>query len=385
VEINGTCADRFEGVRDALETCFAQHDDVGASVAVSLDGELVVDLWAGHVDEERTTPWADDTIINVWSTTKTMTNLCALLLADRGELDLHAPVARYWPEFKAGGKENVTTAHLLGHTSGLAAWQEPVAPEDLYDWELCCSRLAVQEPWWEPGTASGYHAISQGYLVGEVVRRASGAASLGSFFRTELAEPRGAAFHIGTGPELDHRVATVIPPPNMQDQMGEFFAALGPDHVMTKTLTNPALDAAQSQTVPWRRCESPAVNGHGNARSVALVQSVVACGGELSGRRFLSEEGCRAVFETQATGPDLVLGVPVHMGTGYGICGDEFPLAPAGNRAHFWGGWGGSLVVIDQTARLADAYVMNRMGLGTVGDERGIGIVGAAYAALSGA
>jgi CubicO group peptidase (beta-lactamase class C family) len=351
-------------------------------VAVVLDGEPVVDLWGGHLDEARTTPWEENTLTNVWSTTKTMTNLCALLLADRGELDLHAPVATYWPGFEAAGKERVTTAHLLGHTSGLSAWQQPMAPEDLYDWDLSCSRLAAQAPWWEPGTASGYHAISQGYLVGEVVRRVSGA-SLGEFFRTELAEPLGADFHIGTGPELDHRVAPVIPPPDMQEQMGEFFAALGPDHVMVKTLTNPALDAAQSQTVPWRRCESPAVNGQGNARSVARIQSVMACGGEVGGRRFLSEAGCAAVFETQARGADLVLGVPMHMGTGYGICGEELPLAPAGNRAHFWGGWGGSLVVVDQTERLCISYVMNKMGLGTVGDDRGIGVVAAAYAALA--
>lgn len=381
-EIHGTCADRFEGVRAALQRCFDELDDIGASVAVTLDGESVVDLWGGHLDADRTTPWAEDTIINVWSTTKTMTALCALLLADRGELDLHAPVARYWPEFAAGGKEAVTTAHLLGHTSGLSGWQEPMVPEDLYDWELSCARLAAQEPWWEPGSASGYHAITQGYLVGEVVRRASSAASLGTFFRTELAEPLGADFHIGTGAEHDARVAPVVPPPDMQEQMGEFFAALGPDNVMVKTLGNPPLDAAQSQTVPWRRAEIPAAGGHGNARSVARVQSVLACGGALDGHRYLSPEGCKAVFETQARGTDLVLGVPMHLGTGYGLISEEVPLAPIGNEAHFWGGWGGSLVVIDQTERLCIAYVMNRMGLGTVGDERGAGIVAAAYAAL---
>ena len=382
MEIQGRCADRFEPVREALQVCFDEHADVGAAVAVVLDGEPVVDLWGGHLDELRTTPWEQDTIINVWSTTKTMTALCALLLADRGELDLHAPVARYWPEFKANGKEQVTTAHLLGHTSGLASWQEPMAPEDLYDWDLCCDRLAAQAPWWEPGTASGYHAISQGYLVGEVVRRVSGAESLGTFFRTELAEPLGADFHIGTPAACDDRVATVIPPPDLREQMGEFFAELGPENVMVKTLGNPPLDATQSHEVAWRRAEIPAAGGHGNARSVARVQSVMACGGGLDGRRYLSQAGCEAVFETQARGADLVLGVPLHLGTGYGISGEEVPLAPPGNRAHFWGGWGGSLVVVDQTERLCVSYVMNRMGLGTVGDARGVGIVEAAYASL---
>lgn len=384
MEIDGTCDERFAAVRAALEGCFAEHGDVGACVAVVLDGEPVVDLWGGHLDELRTTPWEQDTIINVWSTTKTMTALCALVLADRGELDLHAPVARYWPAFKANGKEQVTTAHLLGHTSGLSGWQEPMAPEDLYDWELCCDRLAAQAPWWEPGAASGYHAISQGYLVGEVVRRASGASSLGEFFRAELAEPLGADFHIGTPASCDARVAAVIPPPDIREQMGEALDALGPDNVMVKTLGNPPLDATQSSTVEWRRAEIPAAGGHGNARSVARVQSVLACGGAIDGQRFLSPAGCEAVFETQARGTDLVLGVPLHLGTGYGICGEEVPLAPAANRAHFWGGWGGSIVVVDQTARLCVAYVMNKMGLGTIGDARGASIVAAAYSSLDG-
>ena len=170
------------------------------------DGETVVDIWGGTIDDDGT-PWAEDTIINVWSTTKTMTFLTALLLADRGELDFHAPVARYWPEFAANGKEAIEVRHLMAHTAGLSGWEEPIEEADLYDWEKATSLLAAQAPLWEPGTASGYHALTQGYLVGEVIRRVTGGTTVGQLFAKEIAGPLGADFHIGTGPEHDHRVA----------------------------------------------------------------------------------------------------------------------------------------------------------------------------------
>ncbi len=204
--VGGSCDERFTAVKDAFTANFDSGLDVGASVAVVVDGEMVVDLWGGFADEAKTTPWTRDTIINVWSTTKTMTFLSALILADRGELDFHAPVAKYWPEFAANGKEGVEVRMLMGHTAGLSGWQEPIAAEDLEDWEKCTSLLAAQAPWWEPGTASGYHALTQGYLVGEVVRRITGA-SIGTFYAKEIAGPLGADFHIGTGPECDDRVA----------------------------------------------------------------------------------------------------------------------------------------------------------------------------------
>jgi CubicO group peptidase (beta-lactamase class C family) len=373
-EINGRCDERFAGVRDAMAANLESGADVGASVAIVHDGEMVVDLWGGTIDEAGT-PWAQDTLINVWSTTKTMTALCALLLADRGELDLHAPVATYWPEFAAEGKEAIEVRHLLGHTAGLAGWTEPLEPTDLYDWEKACARLASQAPWWEPGTASGYHAITQGYLVGEVVHRITGK-SLGTFFADELAGPLGADFHIGTGPEHDHRIALVIPP---EEEIS--VEDLDPAGIAVRCFTNPPLDARQSWTEAWRRAEIPAAGGHGNARSVARVQSVLSHGGEVDGIRFMSPTGGDAVFEEQAKGTDLVLGVPLCLGIGYGINSPELPISP-NPRACFWGGWGGSIVINDLDARLTVAYVMNRMGAGTTGDDRGIGIVLAAYSAL---
>jgi len=376
-KINGLCGERFTAVSDALAGNFDRGLDVGASVCVTVDGEAVVDIWGGTIDVEGRIPWERDTITNVWSTTKTMTNLCALLLADHGEVDLHAPVARYWPEFAAGGKDRVEVRHLLGHTAGLSGWTEHMDPEDLYDWDLATGRLARQEPWWEPGSASGYHAITQGYLVGEVVRRVTGT-SVGSFFAKELAGPRGADFHIGLAPEHDARVARVIPPPALP------LEGIDPKSIPIRTLSNPPLNAEQSWEEAWRRAEIPAAGGHGNARSVAAVQSVLACGGEIGGHRFMSERGCEAVFEQQARGTDLVLGVPLRLGMGYGLIAEETPLS-TNQRSCFWGGWGGSIVVVDLENRMVISYMMNRMGEGTVGDERGIGIVFAAYGALEAA
>ena len=371
--IDGHCDERFKGVRDAFTANFERGDEVGASVAVVHDGEMVVDLWGGFVDEARTRPWERDTITNVFSTTKTMTALCALVLVDRGAIDLDAPTAEYWPEFAAAGKEGVLVRHLMAHTAGLAGWEEPITVEVLYDWERATALLAAQAPWWEPGTAIGYHAWTQGYLVGEVVRRVSGR-SLGTFFAEELAGPLGADFHIGTGPEHDHRIADVVPPP---------LVAGEPSELALRTLGNPPADPRWAWTEGWRRAEIPAGNGHGNARSVARVQSVVSHGGGLDGRRFLSPETLERIFDEQADGVDLVIGVRNRHGIGYGLAS---PQAPVGSnpRTCFWGGWGGSLVVNDLDSRMTVAYVMNRMGAGTLGDRRGLAVLDAAHEAVAG-
>jgi CubicO group peptidase (beta-lactamase class C family) len=370
-EIHGTCDEQFAAVRDTLSANLDAGKDVGASVAVYVDGEPKVDIWGGYADAAQSQPWEEDTITNVWSTTKTMTALCALMLADRGEIDFHAPVARYWPEFKAAGKENVEVRHLMGHTSGLSGWTEPITVDDVPDWEKMTSLLAAQEPWWEPGTASGYHALSQGFLVGEVIRRVSGQ-TVGQFFASEIAGPLGADFHIGLPASADARVANVLPPPPIDP------AGMDPASIAVRTLTNPLLAAEASWTEAWRRAEVPAANGHGNARSVGLVQSVLACGGTVLGRHFLSPGGCDAVFEQQAHGTDLVLGVPLSLGMGFGINSPDLPISP-NPRSCFWGGWGGSIVVIDMDLHLTVAYMMNKMDSGLVGDERGIGIVFAAF------
>ncbi len=373
-EIEGEFDERFGGVAEALARNLDGGVDVGASVAVVLDGEPVVDIWGGHKDPAGTEAWERDTIVNVFSTTKTMTALCALILADRGELDLHAPVTRYWPEFAQAGKDRIEVRELLGHTSGLSGWEEPLAPQELADWDRCTSLLAAQAPWWEHGTRSGYHALTQGYLVGEVVRRITGL-SLGRFFKGNVADPLGADFHIGLPPDADRRVAPLIPPPPA-DLRQAALPELG-----VRTLGNPPITGEVTAEDWWRRAEIPAANGHGNARSVAAIQSIVACGGEARGMRLLSENGLAAIFEEQSNGVDLVLNVPLRFGMGFGLASETMPMGP---RSCAWGGYGGSLVFNDLDARVTVAYVMNRMEAGVLGDPRGASIVTAAALALAG-
>ena len=374
MEIHGTCKPQFERVKAVFEENFEQRGDVGASVAVSLEGETMVDLWAGHRDRAGTLPWERDTIVNVYSTTKTMTALAALLLADRGELDLYAPVKRYWPEFAQNGKDKVEVRHFLSHSAGLSGMDEPMNDQDVYDWEKMVTALARQAPWWEPGTASGYHALTQGHLIGEVVRRVT-SVSLGQFFRQELAEPLGADFHIGTGPEHDHRIGELIPPKTAPADESK------PNSIAARTFANPFISARASATRAWRAAEIPAANGHGNARSVMAVQTLAANLGVASGKRLMSEAGCRAIFDKQTFGKDLVLGVPVRFGMGYGITTDAMPMGPNPNIA-YWGGWGGSTAVIDQDARLCISYVMNRMEGNLMGDLRGFKLLLAAHRSL---
>ena len=373
-QVHGLCDERFETVRATLARSLEAGTDVGASVAVLVDGEPMVDIWGGYADEARTQPWERDTITNVWSTTKTMTFLCALMLADLGELDFHAPVARYWPEFAAGDKQHVEVRHVMGHTSGLSGWTAPLEPEDLADWEKVTSLLAAQTPWWEPGSASGYHAVTQGFLIGELVRRITGS-SIGEFLAREVAGPLGSDFQIGLPAADDARVALVIPPPPID------ASGIDPEGLMARSLTNPRVDATAPHHEWWRRAEIPAANGHGNARSVAAIQSVIAGSGEARGTRLLSPKGCDPIFEEQANGTDLVLGVPLRFGMGYGLSSQTVPIGP---RSCYWGGYGGSVIVMDQETRLTVGYVMNRMESGLVGDARGVNIVMAAVMGLLG-
>lgn len=374
-DINGSCDERFAPVKEAFAENFDSRGDVGACVAVSLEGEAVVDLWGGHTDEARSEPWQEDTIINVYSTTKTMAAACALLLADRGEIDFYEPVKTYWPEFAQNGKEAVQVRHFMSHSAGLSGMDEPFSGAALYDWDAVVEALARQAPWWEPGTQSGYHAFTQGHLIGEVVRRVSGR-SIGTFFREEFAEPLSADFHIGVDEAHFPRIADMIPPEAGPDTQ------VPDEGIAARTFANPAADALESRTSGWRRAEIPAANGHGNARSVVRVQSVLANRGEAFGKRLMSEEGCRAIFDEQTNGMDLVLGIPVRFGMGYGLNSEAMPISPNPNTC-YWGGWGGSIAVVDQDARMCVSYVMNRMEATLTGDMRGMSIVQAVYESLA--
>jgi len=300
-EIHGACDKRFDAVRVALAETLDDMD-VGASAAVFVDGEPVVDLWGGYKDAKRTEPWEQDTITNVWSTTKTMVALTALIIADRGDLDLDEPVATYWPEFAAEGKERIKVRHLLSHTAGLPEFDPPLATADLYDWDKATDCLARQAPRWEPGMLAGYHSITQGFLVGEVVRRVTGQ-SLATFFAGEVAQPLGADFHITVPAELDHRFTPVLAPPDSPD--GDLVAA--PPGETDPTATAGAIRISDGNSVAWRRAEIPSGSGYGNARSVAKVQSVLACGGEVDGIRLLSQVGCERARQEHYRGLGIVL------------------------------------------------------------------------------
>jgi CubicO group peptidase (beta-lactamase class C family) len=377
--IGGFVGERFPAVREGFEQNLSSGADVGASFAATVNGEMVCDLWGGWADQAKTRPWEKDTIVNVYSTTKTMTALTALLIADRGELDFDAPVARYWPEFAQNGKADVKVSHLMCHASGLAGWDEKVTIEDLYDWDKVCAMLAAQAPWWEPGTASGYHAITQGYLVGEVVRRITGR-SLGTVFREEIAEPLGADFHIGLPASEDARVADLIPPP----PEGEFGAGAGDDGPISKMFQNPYVDVGATKTRGWRGAEIPAAGGTGNARSIATVHTILANDGVgANGKRFMSAAGVRKALEPQIEGVDLVLKAQMKFGMGFGLPGDLIPL-PNPNTL-FWGGYGGSLILIDMDAHTTIAYAMNRMGATTLGDTRAFSMAMPLWAGLGAA
>lgn len=376
--VEGTCPDRYEPLRAAFEAAFANGLESGASLAVAEEGEVVVDLWGGVADAETGRPWERDTVCCLWSTTKTMTALCVLALADRGEIDLDAPVARYWPEFAAAGKEDVLVRHVMAHTAGVAGWDRPMTEDDLVDRRAASAALAEQAPWWDDRSVSGYHAITQGFLLGEVVERVTGA-SLGSWFREEVAGPLGADFHIGTPEEVDPRIATIEPP---SGPLGG--AELTDDgSIPARALRNPVVEATVSRQPEFRRAEMPASNGHGNARSVATVQALVSNGGEAGGFRLLREAGLERIFDVQSVGDDLILGVPNRLGIGFGLSGPEAPVSP-NPRACYWGGWGGSIVVNDLDARTTFAYGMNRMGDGLDTDHRSLLLLLAFYQSRSG-
>ncbi|MCP4755404.1 MAG: beta-lactamase family protein [Proteobacteria bacterium] len=367
IEIQGHCDERFSAVKDAFAKNFSSGLEVGASFAATVEGESVIDIWAGHADADRTKAWEKDTIVNVYSTTKFMTAVCVLMLVDRGQLDLDAPVSKYWPEFAQAGKENLPVRYLLSHTSGLAGFGEPITPETLYDWDRIVEILAAQEPMWKPGTASGYHSLTFGYPLGELVRRITGK-TIGTFFREEVATPLNADFHIGLPEKLDSRVGELIPPPPPSPN----DPTVEPGSVAAKVMSNPVLSAEESKTRAWRAAEIPAANGHGNARSVARVAAAMACGGELDGVRLLSTPTLEKAIEEQHYDTDLVLAIPIRWGLGFGLASQEVPFP--NQRSFYWGGWGGSMVAVDPDAKMSMAYVMNKMEQSLTGDERIAGL-----------
>lgn len=365
--IEGSCAPEFEDVRTAFENNFAEGD-LGASCAVTLRGELVVDLWGGYRDIAGQHLWQRDTIVNLWSTTKMISALSVLMLHDRGALDVDAPMASYWPEFSANGKGDVLVRHVLGHTAGLPVFDEPVDDLALFDWQACCERLAAQAPSWPPGDGSGYHAETQGWLLGELVRRVDGR-TLGNFFREEVAEPRKLDLHLGLDDRHFDRVADVA------TLHARPSASPDPD-LRIRSQRDSMRSAALVNTAAWRRAEFPSSNAHGNARSVALALAPLANGGEASGRTLLSPATIERAFEVQADGVDRTTGHHFKLGLGFGLNSPKTPLG-TNDRTLWWAGWGGSMTVVDVQNRMTVSYAMNRM-LGD-GDARAVKVIYAAH------
>ncbi|WP_329530735.1 beta-lactamase family protein [Streptomyces sp. NBC_01450] len=381
--VHGHCDARFAAVRTAFEENFQDRDELGAAVAVTLDGETVVDLWGGWADAARTRPWERETLVNVWSTSKGPTSLCAHILADRGLLDLDAPVAAYWPEFAAAGKESVLVRHLLSHRAGLAGLREPHDLDQLCDWELTVERLTAQEPWWEPGTRSGYHALTFGHLVGEVVRRVSGLRP-GAFLEREVTGPLGIDFTIGLPEKEAGRAAELVHPPVMSNsEQAAVFAQLTPTAVAA--LANPPVGAAEANTARWRAAEIPAANGHGTARAVAALYGIFAGRGSYGSRQVLSPEAAERVREGQGSCRDLVLGAgfahETETGLGLWLSGPNGSYGP-NPRAFGHDGFGGSCGLADPESGLSLGYVMNRMGPHIADDPRKMALVDALYSAL---
>jgi CubicO group peptidase (beta-lactamase class C family) len=392
MSVEGTCEPRFARVRDEFERNFAERGEVGASVCVIVDGEPVVDLWGGQVDPTSGRAWERDTIGHVWSATKGATALCAHMLASRGRLDLNAPVARYWPEFAKNGKESVLVRHLLNHQAGLPALRDPLPPSCFYDWPLMVDALAQEEPFWRPGTRSGYHALTFGYLVGEVIRRVDGR-TLGAYFRDEVAGPLGLDFWLGLPPEHEERVAHTIPaaPPGPGDPVPSFYVAAltDPTSVQALVLANTGgymLLPGESDSRAAHAAEMGAVGGITNARGLAGMYRPLAQGGAP-----LVDPGQLAVMGavSSATSIDAVLLVPSRFSLGFVKTADNRYLPVADREgvlmteeAFGHVGMGGSHGFADPRARLSFGYTMNRQGTGLGVNERGQSLIDAAYAAV---
>ncbi len=374
-EIHGVCDERFAAVRVAFEQNFIDRGELGASVAVVHDDELVVDLWGGWADVARSRPWERDTLVMVSSTSKIPASVVALMLIDRELVELDEPVATYWPEFGAAGKESVTVRHVLCHEAGIPGFEQPFAAELIYgDWEACVEHLARQAPWWEPGSQSGYHSMTFAHLVGELVRRTTGR-TYDDFLHGELIGPLGADFRIGAPPTVRDRVADLdSPEPRVYPAGPESFAARA-DSGVVSTVVGPPPQV-------WMAGTNPSALGFTNARAIARVGAVLAGSGASQGRRFLSAETAALAAEEQRYEYDLVMEAPVRWGLGFGLASAEVPL-PFPRSVH-WGGYGGSTFVADPDSRTSWSYTPNRFISDRAGDERGVAIGGAAIKSIFG-
>ncbi len=361
--IHGFCDPRFEAVRDALARNFREYGELGAAVALTVDGRVVVDIWGGFVDEARTRAWVADTVVNVFSVGKAFATAALLVLVERGQVDLDAPVARYWSEFAQADKGAIRVRTLLAHRAGLPAIRRLLPDDAIYDWNRMTTELAAETVFWEPDRTHGYHVNTFGFLVGEIVRRVRGE-SIGAFVRREIAGPLGSDFGFGLRPEHAGRVADYV--------AGELYSSgareektVDPERLtlLHRVYANPAGLSGMGtvNTARWRASEMPSTNGHASARGVSRIYTALACGGIADGVRVLQRETIDEAIRVTSSGEDFVLRRPTRFGLGFQLSQPERPFG-VGPRSFGHFGAGGSLGFADPEARLALGYTMNRAG-----------------------
>ena len=390
ISVHGFCDSRFDSVTKEFVQNFSNRGEVGAGVAVMLDGKIVVDLWGGIADAESRRPWKKETMPVVWSSTKGATSICLHTLAYRGLLNLDAPVTEYWPEYGVGSKATTTVKMFLNHTAGLPAIKEPVPANAYYNWPQITKILEDAELWWEPGTEQGYHALTKGFLCGEILRRVTGQ-TIGEFLQQEFSGPLGLDFFMGVPDDRIDDVATMIFP-EQAEPPADFFLSVeaNPDGIQSKVFTNDGGHMEEFQTEAALKSEIPAAGGLATAKGLAGIYAPFACGGELKGTRFVDQDHLmRMSSVSTACGLDKSLLVPMRFSEGFTKTMDNRRGKP-GNQdsilmsedAFGCPGFGGSIGLADPGAEMSFGYCMNNMGPGTALNPRGQSLLDGTYQSL---
>ena len=402
--VNGYCDEKFVEAKKIFEESIDSGFELGCAITLEVEGKVVLDLWGGHANLDKTEDWKEDTIVNVFSTTKGMASICLLQLVEKGLLDLDAPVSQYWPEFAANGKEAMPIRYLLCHKSGLCGVREPLDHGSFTNWELICSELAKQEPFWEPGSAHGYHALTFGHLVGEVVRRVSGK-TIGQYFNDEIAKPLDLDFWIGLPEDKFSRVTDIQPnmPGLMQKIMMPILSRIprfaapnlvkmlldfqDPTTVSGAAFNNPQMKMdpknMEANTREWRLAEIPAANGHGTARSIAKLYGALAIGGSKDGVHVLNPETIELARQTESDGKDLVLGqIHTRFGLGFMLGTEDVSMGPNKNSMGH-GGAGGSLGFADIDNKISLGFTMNQMHEGITAWKTATDVAASVYKTLN--
>jgi len=387
VEIRGHCDPAFIPVKKAFQKNFRHQLETGAAISLVAEGKPVVDLWGGWTDFRRRRPWRSDTLANIYSATKGVTAVCAMRLMDQGRLDPDKPVAAYWPEFRGHGKEVITVRMLLNHTAGMVGLRKQLPGRALYNWPVITAAYAEEPPWWTPGQKHGYHAISFGWLLGQVIRNITGM-SVGKYLRQEITGPLGLDLHIGLSPAEHHRCATMIMlrlRPSIHKDALRFAGALlgnitGPT---ARAFTNPASIITGVNSPAWRSAEIPSANGQSTAAALAALYGILATGGGQNGRQILSQNGVDQCSRREVAGRDAVLQLPTRFGPGFMLNQENSSgnFGP-GRRSFGHPGAGGALGFADPDARLGFGYVMNKMDTYILVDPRARRLIDAAYRCL---